>query len=81
MENAESQPDPLASLILPIIVWLVIGIVAHMLAKEKGRNVTLWTILGLIPVVNMFCIWFFVGAANLRLEKKIDQLLSDSGKN
>jgi len=44
------------------------------LAKEKGRNVTLWTILGAIPIVNFFCIWFFVGAANLSLERKIDEL-------
>ena len=81
MENAVSSPDPLASFILPIIVLFIFGIVAHMLAKEKGRNVTLWTVLGLIPVVNIFCMWFFVGAANLRLKKKIDQLSNESGKS
>lgn len=80
MENAASQPDPLASLILPLIAMLIFGIVAHMLAKEKGRNVTLWTVLGFIPVVNIFCMWFFVGAANLRLENKIDQLLKETQK-
>ena len=80
MENVASQPDPLASLIIPIIMLLIFGIVAHMLAKEKGRNVTLWTVLGFIPVVNIFCMWFFVGAANLRLENKIDQLLKETQK-
>jgi len=58
----------------------VFSLFAHMLAKEKGRNVLLWTILGFIPVVNIFCMWFFVGAANLRLEEKIDRLLKSTEK-
>lgn len=80
MENAVSQADSLASFTIPIIMLLIFGIVAHMLAKEKGRNVVLWTVLGFIPVINVFCMWFFVGAANLRLEKKIDQLLEQTQK-
>ncbi len=75
MEHTVSQTDPIISIILPIVIMLIFSIVAHMLAKEKGRNVLLWTILGFLPVVNIFCMWFFVGAANLRLEEKIDQLL------
>ena len=78
MEDAVTQLDPIASLILPILMLFIFAIIAHMLAKEKGRNVVLWTILGFIPVVNIFCMLFFVGAANLRLEKKIDQLLKTS---
>ena len=80
MENTASQTDPIVSIILPIIIMLIFSIVAHMLAKEKGRNVLLWTILGFLPVVNIFCMWFFVGAANLRLEEKIDQLLESKQK-
>lgn len=60
---------------LPLILMsLLMAISAHLLAKEKGRNVTKWTILALIPVVNFACIWFFIGASNLKLEKKIDDL-------
>ena len=80
MENEVYQADPLASLILPIIVAFIYGFIIHFLAKEKGRNVTLWTILGFIPVVNFFLLPFFIGAANLRLEAKIDQLISQSNK-
>lgn len=80
MENSVTQNDPIVSIFLPIIVMFVFSLVAHMLAKEKGRNVRLWTILGLIPVVNIFCMWFFVGAANLRLEEKIDRLLKSAEK-
>lgn len=80
MENSVIQNDPIVSIFLPIIVMFVFSLVAHMLAKEKGRNVLLWTILGFIPVVNIFCMWFFVGAANLRLEEKIDRLLKSAEK-
>ena len=80
MENTVSQTDPIVSIIVPIVIMLIFSIVAHMLAKEKGRNVPLWTILGFLPVVNIFCMWFFVGAANLRLEEKIDQLLESKQK-
>jgi len=79
--EAAVQADPLTSLIPLIIVSLIFGIVAHMLAKEKGRNVVKWTILGFIPFVNIFCMSYFIGAANLRLEEKIDQLLRNSEKS
>lgn len=78
MEETAPQGDPLASLIMPLIMSLAFGVIAHFLAKEKGRKVALWTILGLIPGINFFMMYFFVGAANLRLEEKIDQLLNTS---
>jgi hypothetical protein len=59
-----------------LLVSVTCGVVAHLLAKEKGRHVLAWTILGLIPIVNIFCLSYFVGAANRRLEEKIDKLLS-----
>jgi len=62
-----------------LVISVTFGVVAFLLAREKGRNVQLWTILGVIPIVNFVCLWFFIGAANLRLERKIDQLLSQRG--
>jgi hypothetical protein len=73
MENS-----PLSALfsLLPIVLMsLPVGITAHVLAKEKGRSVVLWTVLGLLPIINVFCFGFFVGSANLRLEGKVDQLI------
>lgn len=72
MEN--SNPSIFISFIPLILMSLLMAIPAHLLAKEKGRNVTKWTILALIPLVNFACIWFFIGASNLKLEKKIDDL-------
>lgn len=61
---------------IPLLIFsLITSISAYLLAKEKGRNVTLWTVLGAIPLVNFICMPFFIGAANLRLERKIDELL------
>ena len=81
MDETTAQADPLLSLLPLLIISIILGFVANMLAKEKGRNVVKWTILGFIPIVNYFCIFFFVGAANLRLEDKIDQLLRNSEKS
>ena len=62
---------------LPLIVLSIcFGFLANKLAKEKGRDVKLWTILGFLPLVNIICFWFFIGAANLKLERKIDEVIN-----
>ena len=70
----QGSGSALLSLMPLILMSIPIGITARKLAKEKGRNVTLWTVLGFIPLVNYFCIMFFIGAANLRVERKLDEL-------
>ena len=63
--------------LLPLLLMsVVITVSSYLLAKDKGRNVVKWTVLGAIPFLNIFCIWFFVGATNLRLERKIDSLVA-----
>ena len=64
-----------------LLVSIVMGVVANLLAKDKGRNVNLWTILGIIPIVNIFCSGYFIGVSNLRVEKKIDKLIEALQKN
>lgn len=59
-----------------LIMTLPIVFICHRLAKEKGKNVTLWTVLGIIPVVNYFALAYLVGSVNALLEKKVDRLLS-----
>ena len=61
---------------LPLaIITLVFGITSYFLAKEKGRNILLWTVVGFIPLLNMFFIWFFIGATNLKTEQKLDEII------
>lgn len=72
MEN--NNLSVLISFLPLVLMSLLMVMPARLLAKEKGRNVTRWTILALIPMVNFACLWFFIGASNLKLEKKIDEL-------
>lgn len=73
----EPKGDPGLLGFLPIIFMSIgFGVAAYFLAKDKGRNVALWTILGLIPGVNFVALWLFIGASNLRMERKLDELLS-----
>lgn len=72
------EPTSGASLweLVPLLfLSILVAPLAYLLAKQKGRNVVAWTILGLIPMVNFMLVWYFVGATNLRLEKKVDELL------
>lgn len=81
MEANVGEPNPVITLVMFAIISIPIAVTAYKLAKEKGRNVTLWTILGCLPLVNFSCLQFFVGATNLRLEKKIDDLLAKQNNN
>jgi O-antigen/teichoic acid export membrane protein len=74
MQEGSSTAGAIAGMLPIILMSLFIAVSANLLAKEKGRNVIKWTILGAIPIVNFVCIWFFVGAANLKLERKLDEL-------
>lgn len=63
------------ALIVPLLLTLLIAVLANVLARQKGRNEVAWTILGAIPIVNFMLVWYFVGATNLRLERKVDDLV------
>jgi hypothetical protein len=69
-----NESDFFFQLVPLLLMSVTVAITAYKLAKEKERNVLLWTILGAIPLVNFVCFGFFVGSANLRLERKIDEL-------
>jgi hypothetical protein len=71
----ESQPSVILGFLPMLLFAIPTAVVANMLAREKGRNVVLWTVMGAIPVVGFFSLWFFVGASNLRMERKLDELL------
>nr|VFK24892.1 MAG: hypothetical protein BECKMB1821G_GA0114241_101026 [Candidatus Kentron sp. MB]VFK30007.1 MAG: hypothetical protein BECKMB1821I_GA0114274_101310 [Candidatus Kentron sp. MB]VFK75015.1 MAG: hypothetical protein BECKMB1821H_GA0114242_101411 [Candidatus Kentron sp. MB] len=65
--------------ILTFLPWIIftapIAIVSYLLAKEKGRNIVKWTILGCVPFINVLCLWYFIGAANKNHEEKLDIIL------
>ena len=74
MDN--NSPNMLATFLPLIFMSLPMAVSAHLLARDKGRNVVLWTVLALIPILNFACIWYFIGASNLKLERKLDALMN-----
>lgn len=70
----QQQPDLLIQILPMLLMSMLTAPAAYLLAKDKGRNVLLWTILGVIPIINFCCIWYFSGASNLRLERKLDEI-------
>ena len=75
MEPAAAQPSIIATLMPFFFMCIGFSVVAYKLANEKGHNPWLWAILALIPIVNFWCMPYFIGASNSRLEAKIDALL------
>jgi hypothetical protein len=67
---------PFISLVPLILATIPIVFICHRLAREKGKDVTLWTILGIIPLVNYFVLLYLVGAVNVHLQRKVDRVLS-----
>ncbi len=59
-----------------IIISILIMFICRSIAKEKGKNVTLWTIFGLIPGINIYSLLYLFGASSTILERKIDKILA-----
>jgi hypothetical protein len=74
--DTTSDPSLLFSLLPLLFIGVLMAVPAYMLAIEKGRNPWKWSILCLIPLVNVACMWYFVGTPGSRLERKIDDLLA-----
>ena len=75
-----STETHLMSFIPLLLVSVLIAIVGHFLAKDKGRPVLRWTILCIIPGVNLYCLLFLIGATSLRIERKLDEILKMQGR-
>lgn len=73
--NVGSRGGPLS--FLPFLIALApMVFICYRLAKEKGKNTFLWTVLGIIPYVNFFALAYLVGCANVVLDKKVDEILA-----
>jgi preprotein translocase subunit YajC len=81
MEQSINQPNPLVSILPLIIIMVPMIFVIRRLAKEKGKDVTLWTILACIPIVNCILLPYIVGTPNKILEAKINEILKSLNKS
>ena len=66
----------LLQVIMPLFLIIVPAGLSYFLAKDKGRNIGLWTALGLISFLNLVFLLFFLSATNLRLEAKLDRIIT-----
>lgn len=61
---------------LPLIITSIpIMFICHSLAKEKGKDVALWTILGIIPGINIYSLFYLIGVPSNILKEKTDKIL------
>ncbi|TAJ06902.1 hypothetical protein DMA11_22130 [Marinilabiliaceae bacterium JC017] len=75
MEQSLHQPNPLMQLLPLVLIMVPMIFVINRLAKEKGKNVTLWTILACIPFVNMIILPYIVGTPSKIQEDKINKII------
>jgi hypothetical protein len=73
---AEILIASIAVLLRLLLPSLILGFIGHALARDKGRPVVKWTIISFIPIVNCIGMIFLIGCTNLRLERKLDELLA-----
>lgn len=75
MEPVLYQPNPIFSLLPLILMMVPIIFIIRGLAKAKGFDLTLWTILACIPFVNFIILPYIVGLPSKTQEDKIDKIL------
>lgn len=74
LAQVTSEVSSLAQFIPLIIITLLTAIYSNIWARMKGRNVAAWTIIGFIPVVNIFSSLLLQGSTNLKVTKEIEEL-------
>jgi hypothetical protein len=73
----EPSSGGLVGMLLPLIIMMIpLVFIIHRLAKEKNKNIVLWTVLGCIPLANYFSLIYLVGSANTQLEEKLDRVIA-----
>ena len=60
---------PLVLMTIPFIF------VCYRLSKEKGKSVLLYTIMSIVPLFNVFAVFYLVGTTNKNLDAKLDELI------
>ncbi|MCP4748725.1 MAG: hypothetical protein GY874_21705 [Desulfobacteraceae bacterium] len=63
--------SPLIVLSIPLIF------ICRRLAQNKGKDVTKYTLLSCIPLVNIYALLYLIGTPNKKSENKADQLLTN----
>ena len=81
MQQVARQPNPFITLIMFALIMMPMIIAISILAKEKGKNVILWTILACIPLVNFFIVPYIIGTPSKIQEEKLNKIIELLNKN
>lgn len=73
--NADPSNQGVPSFLPMILLCIFTGLSSRFLAKDKGRNVTAWTIFGFVPAIGWFSLFLLIGCSCLKTNKKLDKLL------
>jgi hypothetical protein len=77
MEATSIQPNPLTSLLPMLILMIPMIFIIRGLAKAKGKDLTLWTVLACIPIVNFIVLPYIVGVPSKIHEDKMDKIMEE----
>jgi hypothetical protein len=75
MEPSFNHTNAFASLLPMFIIMIPMIFIIRALAREKGKDVILFTVLACIPIVNFITLPYIVGTPSKILEDKIDKIL------
>jgi hypothetical protein len=75
MEPSFNHSNAFVSLLPMFIIMIPMIFIIRALAREKGKDVILFTILACIPILNFITLPYIVGTPSKILEDKIDKIL------
>ncbi len=70
-----SSPLLFDLLFLLLLFVLPIVILSFIIAPRKGKNPILYGLLSLIPIVNIFIIWYLISLTDKSVIEKLDAIL------
>lgn len=62
------------TIIIASLINLPLAIVVNLVARDKGRNVTLLTLLAIIPLVSIYAVIYTIGVSSKIQDKKLDRI-------
>ncbi|MFT3739827.1 MAG: hypothetical protein QM786_13810 [Breznakibacter sp.] len=75
MEHSSNHTNPILSLLPMILIMIPMIFVIRGLAKAKGKDLTLWTVLACIPFVNFIVLPYIIGVPSKIQEDKMDKII------
>ncbi len=70
----EQEGAGILQLLPLVILHIPLGIVMIMLAKRKGHTSFWWKIIGVVPVIGWYPLWYLVGITDTAVYDKLDEI-------